>query len=312
MNIQQFQYILAVVDLRNFEAAAEKCFVTQSTLSTMIAKFEEEIGIQIFNRKTKPVSITHEGKQIVERLRILTKEVDSLKNLVQELKNEQEGELRIAVIPTVAPYLLPLFLTTFTKAFPKLKVILMEATTAEIISGLNHRTIDIGILAVPLHEETLVEVHLYYEPFLVYDCTSVKRRKTITSQELDYTKLWLMEEGHCLSTQVKRICDLSHKHAGKPLNIEFRAASMDSLIRFTKANSGITIIPYLAAKDLQNDNDCKIIAFAEPVPTRNISLVTHQHFVKKKLLKDLQEIIQKAVAPYMPVIEAKKKVVKPL
>ncbi|MFQ3597088.1 MAG: LysR substrate-binding domain-containing protein [Chloroherpetonaceae bacterium] len=312
MNIQQFQYVLAVVDLRNFEAAAEKCFVTQSTLSTMIGKFEEEIGVQIFNRKTKPVSITHEGAQIIERLRILAKEVDSLKNLIQELKNEQEGELRIGVIPTVAPYLLPLFLTTFTKAFPKLKVVLMEATTAEIISSLNHRTLDVGILAVPLHEENLVEIHLYYEPFLVYDCTLSKRKKFTTAEALDYTKLWLMEEGHCLSTQVKKICDLSHKHSEKPLNIEFRAASMDSLLKFTKANLGITIVPYLAANDLQGENETKVVAFAEPTPTRNISLVTHQHFVKKKLLKELQQIIQQAVAPHIPAVGKEKKVIKPI
>lgn len=313
MNIQQFQYVLAVVDLRNFEAAAEKCFVTQSTLSTMIGKFEEEIGVQIFNRKTKPVSVTHEGAQIIERLRILTKEVDALKNLIQELKNEQEGELRISVIPTVAPYLLPLFLTTFTQAFPKLKMILTEATTAEIISGLNRRTIDVGILAVPLHEENLVELHLYYEPFLVYDCTSSSKRKKFTTAEaLDYTKLWLMEEGHCLSTQVKKICDLSHKHSEKPLNIEFRAASMDSLLKFTKANLGITIVPYLAANDLRNDSESSVIAFAEPTPTRNISLVTHQHFVKKKLLKELQRIIQEAVAPHIPAIGKEKKVIKPI
>ena len=312
MNIQQFQYVLAVVDLRNFEAAAEKCFVTQSTLSTMIGKFEEEIGVQIFNRKTKPVSVTQEGVQIIERLRIIAKEVDSLKNVIQELKNEQEGELRIAVIPTVAPYLLPLFLTTFTKAFPKLKLVLSEATTSEIISGLNHRTLDIGILAVPLHEENLVELHLYYEPFLVYDCSSTKRKKITTAEALDYTKLWLMEEGHCLSTQVKKICDLSHKHSDKPLNIEFRAASMDSLLKFTKANLGITIVPYLAANDLRSDNTCSIIRFAEPTPMRNISLVTHRHFVKKNLLKQLQQTIQKAVAPHIPPVGKEKKVIKPL
>jgi LysR family hydrogen peroxide-inducible transcriptional activator len=312
MNIQQFQYLLAVVDFKNFETAAEKCFVTQSTLSTMIGKFEEEIGIKIFNRKTKPVSLTHEGAQLIERIRILAKEIDSLKNLVQELKNEQGGELRIGVIPTVAPYLLPLFLMNFTKAFPKLKVVLMEATTAEIVSGLNHRTLDVGILAVPLQEESLVEFHLYYEPFLVYDCTSSKPKKFTTAEALDYTKLWLMEEGHCLSTQVKKICDRSHMHAEKPLNIEFRAASMDSLLKFTKANLGITIVPYLAAHDLRGETECKVVAFAEPTPTRNISLVTHQHFVKKKLLKELQHMIQAAVSQHIPPIGKEKKVIKPV
>ena len=113
MNIQQFQYVLAVVDSKNFEDAAERCFVTQSTLSTMIGRYEDEIGVKIFNRKTKPVSITSEGVKIIDRLRIIISEIESLSNVVQELKGEMVGELKIGIIPTVAPYLLPLFLSKF-------------------------------------------------------------------------------------------------------------------------------------------------------------------------------------------------------
>ena len=113
MNIQQFQYVLAVVDSKNFESAAEKCFITQSTLSTMIGRFENEIGIKIFNRKTKPVSLTIEGVEIIKRLRIIDKEIGQFNNLIQELKGEMVGELKIGIIPTVAPYLLPLFLSEF-------------------------------------------------------------------------------------------------------------------------------------------------------------------------------------------------------
>ena len=111
MNIQQFQYVLAVVEFKHFETAAETCCITQSTLSTMINRFEDEIGIKVFNRKTKPVSITKEGSQIIERLRIIQKEIDALNNVVQELKGEMIGELRIGIIPTIAPDLLPLFLS---------------------------------------------------------------------------------------------------------------------------------------------------------------------------------------------------------
>ena len=132
MTIQQFKYVLAVVDLKNFEAASERCFVTQSTLSTMISRFEDEIDVKIFNRKTKPVSITLEGEQIINRLRIVIHEVESLKNVIQELKGEMVGELRIGVIPTVAPYLLPLFLTKFASRFPKINIIIKEMTTTQI------------------------------------------------------------------------------------------------------------------------------------------------------------------------------------
>ncbi len=311
MNIHQFQYILAVVDLRNFEAAAEKCFVTQSTLSTMIGKFEEEIGIQIFNRKTKPVSLTDEGRQIVERLRILVKEIETLKSLIQELKNEEEGELKIGIIPTLAPYLLPLFLGKFTQAFPKLKLILSEITTSEIIAGLKTRTLDIGLLATPLGEDDLLEHKLFDEPFLIYDCSSHKRKKALTPEELDYKKLWLMEEGHCLSTQVKRICDLSHQKANRPLSIEFKAASVESLLHFTKANAGLTIIPYLASLTLTREDQDRLIPFANPVPMRRISLVTHQYFVKRKLVQELQKMIEACVLPIFPKVP-QTKVIKPL
>ena len=167
MNIQQFQYILAVVDLKNFESAADKCFVTQSTLSTMIGRFEDEIGVKIFNRKTKPVSITTEGELIIERLRIVLNEIDALNNVVQELKGEMVGNLKIGIIPTIAPYLLPLFLPEFASRFPAIKISVREMTTAQIQQALRIRTIDLGILALPLHDDSLEEISLFSEPFLL-------------------------------------------------------------------------------------------------------------------------------------------------
>ena len=238
MNIQQFKYVLAVVELKHFETAAEACFVAQSTLSTMINKFEDEIGIKIFNRKTKPVSITAEGAQIIKRLRIIQKEMDALDNVVQELKGEMTGELRIGIIPTTAPDLLPLFLSKFASGFPKIKMIVQELTTLEIQKALKNRMLDVGILAIPLEDDELVELNLYSEPFVFYDCSTEKVKSTLAIQELDYSKLWLLEEGHCLRTQVQNICELSDKSQEKLVNIEFKAGSLDSLLRFTKASKG--------------------------------------------------------------------------
>ena len=312
MNIQQFQYVLAVVDFKNFEAAAEKCFVTQSTLSTMIGRLENEIGIKIFNRKTKPVSVTAEGEEIIKRLRILANEVDALNNLVQELKGEMIGELKIGVIPTVAPYLLPLFLTNFAKIFPKVKIIVREMTTTEIQKAINVRTIDVGILALPLEDPNLNEIALYSEPFVLYDCSGEAKTEQISVSDLDYSKLCLLQEGHCLRTQVQRICDLTDQCANKEENFEFESGSMDSLLRITKARKGITILPYLATLDLTEEIKSKIIEFNDPIPVRNIGLVTHKFFVKKKLLEELKTLIQESVVDFLPDHQENYKILKPL
>ena len=300
MNIQQFKYVLAVVDLKNFEAASERCFVTQSTLSTMISRFENEIGVRIFNRKTKPVSITQEGEQIINRLRIVIHEVESLKNVIQELKGEMVGELKIGIIPTVAPYLLALFLTKFADRFPKINIVVREMTTAQIQVALKKRTLDIGLLAIPLEDDELVEQELYSEPFLVYDCRDEKSTSKITVTDLDYSKLWLLQEGHCLRTQIFKICELSNLKAKNNVNFEFESGSMGSLLNFTKASKGITIIPYLASFDLGNEDKRNIIEFESPIPVRSIGLLTHKFFVKKQLAKALQEIIQESVVGLFP------------
>lgn len=300
MNIQQFQYVLAVVDLKNFESAADKCFVTQSTLSTMIGRFEDEIGVKIFNRKTKPVSITTEGELIIERLRIVLNEIDALNNVVQELKGEMVGNLKIGIIPTIAPYLLPLFLPEFASRFPAIKISVREMTTAQIQQALRMRTIDLGILALPLHDESMEEISLYAEPFLLYDCTENTSRNKQSIANLDYSKLCLLQEGHCLRTQVQHICDLSNQFAKNDVNYEFESGSMDSLLRITKVRKGITIIPYLAALEMDTIEKNKLIEFENPVPVRSVGLITHKFFVKRRLLKEMQEIIQHAVKDLVP------------
>lgn len=311
MNIQQFNYILAVVDEKNFEAAAERCFVTQSTLSTMIGRFESEIDIQIFNRKTKPVSVTPEGAAIIERLRVISHEVETLENLVQELKGEMIGELRIGVIPTVSPYLLPLFLADFAQKFPKVKVIAKELTTPQIQQALKLRNIDIGILALPLDDNDLIEEELFEEPFLVYDYTRELCPKKIAIDDLDYSNLWLLEEGHCLRAQVHQICELSKCSPNNKINFEFESGSMDSLLRFTKANKGMTIIPYLATIDLSEKEMSKLVSFKDPVPVRSVGLITHKFFVKKRMLQELKAIIQEVTKRRIPQ-GGKVKVLKPL
>jgi LysR family hydrogen peroxide-inducible transcriptional activator len=171
MNIRQIEYVLAVAEQRHFETAAEQCFISQSTLSTMISKFEEEIGIHIFDRKRKPVEITNEGQFIIEQLRLISKNIDQLNQMVDEMKGVVKGKIKIAVIPTIAPFLLPLFLKEFATQFPELTIEVREHTTQVIIEKLKKRELDLGILSTPLLDDDIEEHHLYDEPFVMFDTT---------------------------------------------------------------------------------------------------------------------------------------------
>lgn len=299
MNIQQFRYVLAVVDLLNFEAAAEYCNVTQSTLSTMIGRLESEFDLKIFNRRTKPVSITPEGAFLIERFRIINHEIDTLNSLVQELKGETTGALTIGIIPTVSPYLLPLIIEPITQRLPGIEVTVKEITTGQIQNLLRTRQLDIGILALPLDDPELKEINIYSEPFVVYDCTDNSNATIYDLDELDYKNLWLLEEGHCLRTQVQKICELSNNHLDSSSSFKFESGSVDSLLKITEAQNGMTILPVLAVESIENDGQNRVKKFASPPPARNIGLITHKFFVKKKLLRVLEEIIFNAVKPYL-------------
>lgn len=311
MNIQQFQYVLAVADSKNFEEAAERCYITQSTLSTMINRLESEIDIKIFNRKTKPVSITPEGRKIIERLRVINNEIDQLGDVIQELKGEMIGELKIGIIPTIAPYLLHLFLSKFARKFPLVKIIVKEIPTHEITASLKNRSLDIGILALPISDNELTEQELYTEPFQIFDYRDNQSASKISINNLDYSNLWLLQEGHCLRTQVNQICEKSNQTSDIELNFEFESGSMDSLLRFTRSNKGMTIIPFLASLGLSDEDQSKIIEFTDPVPSRSVGIITHKFFVKKRLAKELTKIIQQSVLQLVPQ-NKKSEIIKPI
>lgn len=299
MNIQQFQYILAVEEKRHFELAAEKCFITQSTLSTMISKFEDEIGIKVFDRKQKPVGITKEGKLILNQLRVISKEIDQLKELTKEIKGELAGALSISVIPTIAPFLLPLFLQSFASKFPKLSIKVKEQTTEEIIRRIRSREIDIGIISIPIQDNDIVELELYDEPFVFYD-TDADRESSVSIEQLNLKQLYLLEEGHCMRTQVLKLCDLHKKNFKNELNFEFKAGSIDSLLRFVKSNSASTLLPFLATTEFSSKEKKCISKFVDPEPFRKVGLVVHRNFVKKTILEKLKQEITEKVLPLLP------------
>lgn len=292
MNFQQIDYILAVKDLGNFLEASESCHVTQSTLSTMIGRFEKEVGISIFDRHYKPVKVTKEGELLIQQLRIIKKEIETLSELKDSLKGELKGEVSIGVIPTIAPYILPGFLNDFANRLPDVQFSVSETPTKSIVESLKKRELDIGILALPILDSDLIEIPLYQEPFLLYDCSPKPIPESPTLSDIDIDRLWLMEEGHCLSQQVIQICDLDKHPRTNRMNFKFRAGSVDSLIRFVKINEGVTLLPLHATEDFSDNERRKLRRFRSPEPSRSVGMIVHKHFVKQKLLEEISQEIQ--------------------
>jgi len=291
MTRSQVAYIIALDKHKNFGKAANACFVTQSTLSTMVAKFEKQIGFNLFNRKTKPISLTPHGEQIIKSLKNVQREFKLLDEHVNEAKGKEFGKISLACIPTVAPFLYPLFLNNISEKYKNIDFTIHEYTTEHIINKLLSGNIDIGIVSTPLDHKDLVEFPLYQEEFLLYDCGKKVAKSVRKVSQIDFERLWLLEEGHCLRNQIRKICEL-RKVKKINGNLVYNCGTLFSVLEMVKINKGITLIPSLALfknKHIIQDNVYKL---AEPVPAREIGLVVHKNFVKKRILKYLEETIE--------------------
>ncbi|MBC7487629.1 MAG: hydrogen peroxide-inducible genes activator [Cytophagaceae bacterium] len=294
MTIQQLEYLIAVDECRHFAKAAEKCFVTQPTLSMMLQKLEEEWGVQLFDRSRQPVVPTKEGEELIRLAKNVILETKFIKDHLHNIKDELTGEVRLAIIPTLAPYLVPLFLNEFVNKAPKLKVFIREMATVQMIAALNAGTIDIGIMATPIDEPGLKEYPLFYEEFYVYASPLEKlpQKKYILPKEIKTERLWLLEEGHCFRNQMMNLCQLKKKDA---LAFNYEAGSIETLINLVDHSKGLTLIPQLAEMNLTPAQRKNVREFTAPKPARQISLVVKNNFIRQKMITELKKHIQQAV-----------------
>jgi LysR family transcriptional regulator, hydrogen peroxide-inducible genes activator len=296
MTFVQLEYVVAVDTYRHFATAAEHCFVTQPTLSMQVQKLEEELGVKIFDRSKQPVVPTEIGIEIIEQSRRILSEKNVINELVQTKKGILTGELRIGIIPTLAPYLLPLFIQNFYKKYPLIKLVVQELMTEYIVSRLREGRIDVGILVTPLQENGIKEHVLFYEELLAY----VSRKNTaykktyVLAQDIDPEKLWLMEEGHCFRSQIVNLCEL-RRASEMGTHFEYEAGSIETLRRMVEINDGITILPELTTLDMTARQLQLIRHFKKPAPMREVSIVVHRDFVKKRLIEALKEEIIAAI-----------------
>lgn len=295
MTFTQLEYVLAVDQFRHFAKAANACYVTQPTLSMQLHKLEKEIGIMIFDRSKQPVVPTHTGTEFIAHARKIINERNNLTDFLQLHKGVLAGDLKIGVIPTLAPYLLPLFIPKFTKNNPGIKLIVIELTTDAIIEQLKDGRIDAGILVTPLSDPGIKEHVLFYEEMMAYISpkNAAYNKTYILPQDIDPNKLWLLEEGHCFRTQIANLCQL-RKASQEGSHFQYEAGSLETLRRLVELNDGITILPELATLELSAKQKKLIRKFKSPPPMREVSIVLHRDHLKKRMIEILKKEITEA------------------
>ncbi len=296
--ITQLQYIATVEKLKHFGKAAEACHVSQPSLSAQIQKVEDEIGFAIFDRNKKPIAVTSRGLSFLDQAKSVLREHSKLMEISKKNQTELMGPLSLGVIPTVSPYLTPLFIGEFAKMYPKIQLQIEEIQTEPMVRALKNNELDVGILATPLHEATLTESPLYYEDFFVYlnDQHPLAKKKLIHESDLDGVDLWLLEDGHCFRNQIVKLCSL-RKESPVFKNISFQSGNLDTLRQLVKKSGGYTILPALLVENLPAaEQRAHVRAFATPVPAREISIIYHQ--TQWKL--DLIQVLAKTISIHLP------------
>ncbi len=291
MTITQLYYVLAVAENQNFTKAAEKCFVTQPTLSMQIQKLEEELDVQIFDRTKKPIELTDVGKKIVNQAKNIVNESYRIQDIVDQQKGFIGGEFKLGIIPTVMPTLLPMFLKSFIKKHPKVKLKIEELTTEEIISRINDGHLDAAIAATPLEDENIKERVLYFEPFVSYVPNNhrLHKHKNIDTSDLDIDDMLLLEDGHCFRDGVINLCKAFKDHTDDKFQLE--SGSIETLIKLSNEGLGMTLLPYLHTLDISEDEKKNLHYFNEPSPAREVSIIYHKSELKMQIIEALQDVI---------------------
>ena len=291
MTITQLKYVLAVAEHKNFTLAAEKCFVTQPTLSMQIQKIEEELSIQIFDRSKKPIQLTDIGQKIVNQAKNIVNEADRIQDIVEQQKGFIGGEFRLGIIPTIMPTLLPMFLNNFIKKYPKVKLIIEELNTEEIIIKLNNGHLDAAIAATPLLEEKIKEIVLYFEPFVAYIPESHQnfQKEEIEVSDLNLDEILLLQDGHCFRDGILNLCKSKGENDFNHFQIE--SGSFETLIKLADEGLGTTLLPYLHTLDLKESDKLKLRHFKEPKPAREVSLIFPKSELKIQIIDALRSTI---------------------
>jgi LysR family hydrogen peroxide-inducible transcriptional activator len=311
MNTQQLEYIIALNHTRHFAKAAQVCHVTQPTLSMMIQKLEEELGVKLFDRSRHPVEPTEIGRKIIEQSRSVLQQIEQIKEIVEGEKQVAQGRFRMGIIPTIASYLVPAMLEKHQKDYGDIELVLKETTTDLLLQAIIDGVLDGGILAGPLNRPEIVEYPVYYEKFYAYvsPLGELYKEKTIDLETIDINQLWLLENEHCLRGQIERLCRLKKGQSADAQPIRYESGSIETLIHVVDFNPGVTIIPEMHAMGLCEDKQENLRPLRNTTAVREVSLIVGTQFVRTTLLNRVLEIIRQSVPKSMQNPELKEFVI---
>ena len=290
MTLTQLHYMTAVAEYGNFTIAADKCYVTQPTLSMQVQKLEEELGVKIFNRATKPILLTDIGKKILIQAKRITEEATRMKDIVSIEKGFIGGEFKLGIIPTVMPTLLPMFLNTFTKKYPKVDLKIEELTTQNITKMLEEGHLDAGIAATPLGLNSIIELPLYHEPFVGYipQGNPLHKLEQIEIDDLSMTDILVLEDGHCFRNNVLNLCQMNRIERNP---FDLKSGSFETLINLADEGLGMTLLPFLHGNSLSESKKKNLKFFPDPAPAREVSLIHYKSQLKLPIINALRSTI---------------------
>ncbi|TVQ66102.1 MAG: hydrogen peroxide-inducible genes activator [Balneolaceae bacterium] len=296
MTLTQLKYVVAVDTYRHFATAADKSFITQPTLSMQIQKLEEELGVILFDRSKTPVVPTETGERIIRQARIVLRESKQILDIAGFSDTELRGTFKVGIIPTIAPYLVPLFLRSFLAKHPLIELVFEELLTSEVLEKLSSDELDAAIIATPVDQSFIYSEDLYVEPFLGYlsHAHPLTEKEKLTVEDLDRTNIWLLNEGHCFRDQAIKLCSDVHKK--NKAAIEFKSGNLETLKKLVEQNFGMTLLPWTAVQEFDSSCSSAVVKeFEDPAPSRKVRLVYSRKHLKKNIIQEFKESICKSI-----------------
>lgn len=293
MNLRDLKYIIAVADTHHFGKAAERCFVSQPTLSGQIKKLEQQLGVAIFERTNRAVTVTPIGEKILQHARVIMEQSDSIEQLAQSYRDPLAGPLRVGAIPTLSPYLIPLILMPLKQTCPQMTLVLSEETTEVLLRRLENHEIDAALLATPVNETEFDVIPLFDEPFWIAHPRDhpFYLKEKITRADLKRTKLLLLSEGHCLADQVMDLCQVNSRES-YPEFADLRASSLETLLQLVGAGFGSTLVPALAMRGSWTSGSGVVARELEfKNAYRRVSLVFRKSFPRQQALRTFGDVV---------------------
>lgn len=295
MNLRELEYLVAVDEERHFHRAAERCFVSQPTLSGQLKKLEQELGVLLVERNNRQVAMTQAGSAVADQARKILAEARAIKDMASYFHDPLVGDLRVGIIPTIAPYLLPVIMPALKKQFPKLKLWLYEYQTHQLLEKMKNAELDVLILALPVESHDFVELDLFREPFRlgVNKTEPLAKQAMINMGDISQQEMLLLEEGHCLRGHILDACLLANLKESS----QFQATSLETLRHMVGEGMGMTLIPELAVPAKTRKADLiQYIEFSDPKPNRRIGMIYRKNSYREETFYEISELI-KSVLP---------------